>query len=64
MRFEPRNINDSLKISKFITEDLYGKPFKPNWVAAVVFLNSNPSNFRRLLQMLFLRYTAGNLQVT
>ena len=38
MRFEPRNINDSLKISKFTTKDLYRKPFKRDWVAKIVFL--------------------------
>ena len=33
-------------------------------VAKVVFLTLNPSNFRRPLQSLLLKYTAGNLQVT
>ena len=40
------------------------KPIKRDWVARVVFPHSNPSNFRRPLQSLLLRYTAENLQVT
>ena len=44
-----------------IYRDLYGKPFKHDWVAIKsCFSHTNPSNFRRLL----LRYTAENSQVT
>ena len=47
-----------------IYKDLYGKPRKRDWVARVVFFFINPSNFRRPLQSLLLRYTAENSQVT
>ena len=44
-----------------IYRDLYGKPFKHDWVAIKsCFSDTNLSNFRRLL----LRYTAENSQVT
>ena len=47
------------------TEDLFGKPYKRDWMAKVVFLIPwNASNFRRPLQSLLLRYTAENALVT
>ena len=39
---------------------LYGKLLTCDRVARVVFLNTNPSNFRRPLRSLLLRYTAEN----
>ena len=39
-----------LKISKFTIQDLYGKPFKRDWVARVVLLI-----FRRSLQSLLFK---------
>ena len=53
--------NDSFKHFK-IYKDLYGKPFKRDWVAKAVFLLA--SNFRRPFQSLHLRYTAENFRVT
>ena len=48
-----------------IYRDLYGKPFKHDWVAIKSgFSHTDPSNFRRLMQSLLLRYTAENSQVT
>ena len=48
-----------------IYRDLYGKPFKHDWVAIKSgFSHTDPSNFRRLMQSLLLRYAAENLQVT
>ena len=47
-----------------IYKDLYGKPCKRDWVAKVVFLIQNASNFRWPLQSLLLRYMAENSQVT
>ena len=48
-----------------IYRDLYGKPFKHDWVAIKSgFSHTDPSNFRRLMKLLLLRYTAENSQVT
>ena len=47
-----------------IYKDLYGKPCKRDWMAKVVFSHTNASNFRRPLQLLLLRYTAENSNVT
>ena len=45
-------------------KNLYGKPFKRDWLAKIVFPHTSPSNFRRPPQSLLLRHTAENLQVT
>ena len=49
--------NISRKFENFeIYKDLYGKPFKRDWVAKGLFSHTNPSNFRRPLQSLLVRY--------
>ena len=40
------------------------KLVKRDWVARVIFLRTNPSDFPRPLRSLFLVYMAENLQVT
>ena len=64
-RFESHNAqgNISRQYENFkIYKDLYGKSFKRDWMASFSSL-TNPSNFRRPLQSLLLRYTAENVQV-
>ena len=45
-------------------KDLYGKPYKRDGMAKVVYRIQNASNFRRPLHSLLLRYTAETSQVT
>ena len=66
-RFEPRNAIGNIlrQFENFeIYKDFYEKPLKCDWVARVVFFQTNPSNFRLPLQSLLLRYAPENLQAT
>ena len=54
--------HDSLKISKFTRISMENHSSMTGWQN--FFSRTNPSNFRRPLQSLLLRYTAENLQVT
>ena len=53
--------HDSLKISKFTRISMENHS---SMTGKIFFSRTNPSNFRRPLQSLLLRYTAENLQVT